>query len=406
MKKKLWNKDFILLLQGNAISTLGDVMYSVAIGYWVYQVTGSSALMGLMSSISMFVTMFLSPFCGSIVDKCNRKWLIVLIDSVQGVLMLTVGVLAYMNALSVPIVLIAAFLASFGSVFYSPAISTIMLDIIPRDDMVRGQSIHSGISSLINLVGSAFSGAMVAFFGVPLIVVINGISNLYSAFTELLVRIPKTVQQGTKVTVKGVLNDFLTAVSVIFTDKCLKIFVPCALILNLLGAGPLTLMMPFCLEKGFTVDMYGYLVSIYSASYVLGALLLGAIKLSQKARFWVMSLGFTLSIPCFIAVYFSNQFIPTCIFAFLSGLLNCAGNTVFNASLMLALPEENRSAILGFISSASVGGTALSSVIYGILGEVFPLHIIFSIGSAISLIPMLYLCFHPETKRFVLENCE
>ena len=406
MKKKLWNKDFILLLQGNAISTLGDVMYSVAIGYWVYQVTGSSALMGLMSSISMFVTMFLSPFCGSIVDKCNRKWLIVLIDSVQGVLMLTVGVLAYMNALSVPIVLIAAFLASFGSVFYSPAISTIMLDIIPRDDMVRGQSIHSGISSLINLVGSAFSGAMVAFFGVPLIVVINGISNLYSAFTELLVRIPKTVQQGTKVTVKGVLNDFLTAVSVIFTDKCLKIFVPCALILNLLGAGPLTLMMPFCLEKGFTVDMYGYLVSIYSASYVLGALLLGAIKLSQKSRFWVMSLGFTLSIPCFIAVYFSNQFIPTCIFAFLSGLLNCAGNTVFNASLMLALPEENRSAILGFISSASVGGTALSSVIYGILGEVFPLHIIFSIGSAISLIPMLYLCFHPETKRFVLENCE
>ena len=406
MKKKLWNKDFILLLQGNAISTLGDVMYSVAIGYWVYQVTGSSALMGLMSSISMFVTMFLSPFCGSIVDKCNRKWLIVLIDSVQGVLMLTVGVLAYINALSVPIVLIAAFLASFGSVFYSPAISTIMLDIIPRDDMVRGQSIHSGISSLINLVGSAFSGAMVAFFGVPLIVVINGISNLYSAFTELLVRIPKTVQQGTKVTVKGVLNDFLTAVSVIFTDKCLKIFVPCALILNLLGAGPLTLMMPFCLEKGFTVDMYGYLVSIYSASYVLGALLLGAIKLSQKARFWVMSLGFTLSIPCFIAVYFSNQFIPTCIFAFLSGLLNCAGNTVFNASLMLALPEENRSAILGFISSASVGGTALSSVIYGILGEVFPLHIIFSIGSAISLIPMLYLCFHPETKRFVLENCE
>lgn len=406
MKKKLWNKDFILLLQGNAISTLGDVMYSVAIGYWVYKVTGSSALMGLMSSISMFVTMFLSPFCGSIVDKCNRKWLIVLIDSVQGVLMLTVGVLAYMNALSVPIVLIAAFLASFGSVFYSPAISTIMLDIIPRDDMVRGQSIHSGISSLINLVGSAFSGAMVAFFGVPLIVVINGISNLYSAFTELLVRIPKTVQQGTKVTVKGVLNDFLTAVSVIFTDKCLKIFVPCALILNLLGAGPLTLMMPFCLEKGFTVDMYGYLVSIYSASYVLGALLLGAIKLSQKSRFWVMSLGFTLSIPCFIAVYFSNQFIPTCIFAFLSGLLNCAGNTVFNASLMLALPEENRSAILGFISSASVGGTALSSVIYGILGEVFPLHIIFSIGSAISLIPMLYLCFHPETKRFVLENCE
>ena len=141
MHKKLWNKDFILLLQGNAVSTIGDVMYSVAIGFWVYQTTGSSALMGIMSSISMFVSMFLSPFCGSIADKCNRKWLIVGIDVVQGILMLTVGVLAYMNSLNVPIVLIAAFIAAFGSVFYSPVISTVMLDIIPRDDMVRGQSI-------------------------------------------------------------------------------------------------------------------------------------------------------------------------------------------------------------------------------------------------------------------------
>ena len=406
MQKKLWNKDFVLLLQGNAISTLGDVMYSVAIGYWVYEKTGSSALMGIMSSLSMFVTMFLSPFCGSIVDKCNRKWMIVGIDALQGVLMLTVGILAYMNALSVPMILVAALLAAFGSVFYSPAVSTIMIDIIPREHMVQGQSIHSGAVSLINLVGSAFSGAMVAFFGVPLIVVINGVSNLYSAFTELLVRVPKTVQQGTAVTVRSVLSDLSSAVRVIFSDSCLKIFVPCALILNLLSAGPLTLTLPFCLEKGFTVESYGYLTAIFSVSYVLGALLLGAINMKPRVRFWIMSLGFVLSIPFFIATYFSNQFLPMCIFAFLAGLLNCVGNTVFNAALMLALPEENRSAILGFIQSASIGGTAISAVLYGLLGEVFPLYIIFAAGNAISLIPMLYLCFHPQTKRFVLEHCE
>ena len=406
MQKKLWNKDFVLLLQGNAVSTIGDVMYSVAIGYWVYEMTGSTALMGIMSSISLFVTMFLSPFCGSIVDKCNRKWVIVMIDALQGLIMLTVGILAYLNTLSVPIVLIAAFLAAFGSVFYSPAISTILLDIIPRDDLVRGQSIHSGISSMIDLVGTAFSGAMVAFFGVPLIVVINGCSNLYSAFTELFVRVPKTAQQGSTVTPKSVASDSLTAAKSIISDKCLKIFVLCALILNLLGAGPLTLTLPFCMEKGFTVDMYGYLISIFSAAYVIGALLLGAIKLKPRTRFWIMSLGFSLSVPCFIGVYFSNQFLTMCIFTFLAGLLNCAGNTVFNAAMMLALPERNRSAILGLVRSATVGGTALSALIYGFLGEFFPLYIIFAIGNAISIIPMLYLSFHKQTKRFILEHSE
>ena len=78
--KKLWNKDFILLLQASAISTIGDLMYSVAIGYWVYEQTGSNSLLGIMSSISMFVTMLVSPFSGSVVDKCNRKWVLVLGD--------------------------------------------------------------------------------------------------------------------------------------------------------------------------------------------------------------------------------------------------------------------------------------------------------------------------------------
>lgn len=404
MHKKLWNRDYILLLQGNTVSAIGDLMYSVAIGYWVYAQTGSTALMGIMSSISMFVTMFLSPFTGSIVDKCNRKWVLVGVDVLQGIVMLTVGILAYANALSVPIVLTAATLAAFSGVFFSPAASTLMIDIIPHDDMVRGQSIFSGVNSLISMVGTAFGGVMVAFFGVPLIVVINGLSNLYSAFSELFIHVPKTVQQGTPVSVKGILQDFKTAVKTIFSDKCLQLFVPCALILNLLGAGPLTLVLPFCMEKGFSVDMYGYLMSVYTAASLLCVLLLGIIKLSPKARFWALALGFSSSVIFFILAYSARSFLPMCIWAFLASFTNCAGNTVFNASLVLALPEENRGAIMGFIQSASVGGSALSAVIYGVLGDFFPLYVVFIIGNAISLIPMLYMSFHPRTKAFVMEH--
>ena len=405
MQKKLWNRDFLLLFQGSAVSTIGDLMYSVAIGYWVYQKTGSSGLMGVMSSISMFVTMFLSPFCGSIVDKCNRKWLIAGIDTVQGILMLTVGTLAYRDALTVPIVLLAALLASFGSVFYSPAISTLMLDIIPRDDMVRGQSIHSSISSLISLVGTAFSGAMVAFFGVPLIVVINGLSNLYSAITELFIRVPRTVQQGEPVTLKRILQDSRSAIKSVFSNRFMRLFVPSALILNLMGAGPMSLMLPFCMEKGFTVDMYGYLISVYSVSSLLCVLALGIVKLKPKARYWVLVLGFCGSTVFYTLTYFSVNYIPLCIMFFFAGLSNSAGNAVFNAAMMLSLPQENRSAILGFIHSAATGGIALSTVIYGLLGDVFPLYIVFIIGNSLSLVPMLYLCFHPGTKEFVLEHC-
>ena len=402
--KKLWNKDFILLLQANAVSSIGDLMCSVAIGFWVYEKTGSSALMGVMSAISMFVTMFLSPFSGSIVDKCNRKWVMVGMDVMQGIIMLTVGALAYMDKLNVPGVLVAAFLASFGTVFYNPAVSTLMIDIIPHKDMVQGQSIHSGVLGLIQLGGNAFSGVLVAFFGVPLIVVINGISNLYSAFSELFIRVPKTVQQGALVTVKGVLSDTKQAVKSVFADPFMRIFVPSALILNLLGAGPMTLILPFCVEKGFSVEQYGYLMSVWTAATLVCVLLLGIAKLTPKVRFWTMALGFSGSVLCFVLGYCSVRFVPLCIFAAMAAFLNCVGNTVFNASFMLALPEENRGAILGFMQSASVGGSAVSALVYGLLGEVFPLYLVFVAGGVLSLLPMLWMCFHPRTKEFVLSH--
>ena len=404
MKKKLWNKDFVLLLQGNAVSTIGDLMYSVAIGYWVYERTGSSGLMGIMSAISMLVTMLLSPFGGSIVDKCNRKWVLVGTDIMQGMIMLGIGLLAYLDKLNVPGVLIAAFLAALGSVFYSPAANTLMIDIIPHDDMVRGQSIFSGSNALINMVGTAFSGVMVAFFGVPLIVIINGLSNLYSAVSELFIHVPRTVQQGAQVSAKSILRDSKEAVRMIFSDKCLQLFVPCALLLNLLGAGPLTLVLPFCMEKGFTVDMYGYLMAIWTAASLICVLVLGVVKLNPKTRFWVLAVGFTSSVLFFGLTYITKQFVPLCIMAFLASFANCAGNTIFNASLMLALPEENRGAILGFFQSASIGGTALSAVIYGALGDVLPLYLVFTVGNLLSLAPMLYLCFNPRTKEFVINH--
>ena len=404
MTKKLWNKDFILLLQGSAVSTLGDLMYSVAIGFWVYQKTGSNSLMGIMSAISMFVTMFLSPFTGSIIDKCNRKWVLVGMDLMQSALMISVGIMAHFDMLNVTGVLIAAFLAALGSVFYSPAANTLMIDIIPHDDMMRGQSIFSGSNSMINMIGSAVSGVFVAFFGVPVVVIINGLSNLYSAITELFIYVPKTLKQDEPVTIIGIARDTKSAIKSIFSDQCLKIFVPTALILNLLGAGAFSLMLPFCMEKGFSVDMYGYIMSVWTAASLLCVVILGVVKISPKTRFTIMSIGFSLSTVFMVLAYLSKVFPIMCIFAAVAAFLNCAGNTVFNASLMLALPEENRGAMLGFIQSASVGGMALSSVIYGVLGDIFPLYLVFTVGSIASLVPMLYLCLHPRTKEFIVTH--
>lgn len=401
MQKKLWNKDFILMLQGNAFSAIGDILYSVAIGYWVFEQTGSSTMMGVMSSISMFMVMLVSPFSGSIVDKCSRKVVIVGMDVARGIIMLGVGALAFTDQLSVPWVLAAAFVASLCSVFFTPAVSTLMLDIIPHADMVRGQSVQSGVNAFLNMVGKAVSGALVAFLGVPLIITLNGVSYLISAFTEMFIHVPKTVQQGNPVTVRGVLGDFATAARRIVSDRFMSLFIFSALVLNLLSAGPMALMMPFVLEKGFTVEQYGYLMSVETAASLVCVVLLGAIKLKPVLRYWGLSIGFISSVFLYILAYLARDFSVMCVLFFLACFANMLGNTVFNASLMLALPEENRGTILGLVSAVSTGGCALSAVIFGALGDFFPLYLVFIVGNLLSAGPMLHLCLNRKTKEFI-----
>ena len=401
--RSLFNKDYLLIVQGNAVSAFGDILYSVAIGYYVYEQTGSSTLMGIMSSISLFVSMVLSPFCGTLVDRLDRKGIIVGMDVLRGVMMLIVGGFAYTSNLSVSMIMVVAFLAAICSSLFSPAITTTLIDIIPSDEMVRGQSIQSSITSLLNLVGKAVSGMLVVALGVPVIILLNGVSYLLSAFTEVFIDVPKNTKQNQEMNGHQFVEDLKTAINSIYHHQVLKLFVFSALIVNLLSSGSIALMMPFVLEKGFTVDQYGYLMSIQTVASLIAVSLLGIKKLSHKQRYLTMAYGFIGSVIFYVLGYMASSYFVMCSFLFIGSFCNVLGNSMFNASLMLALPPQQKGSILGLVSSGSVAGQALSSVIYGVLGDIFPIGLIFIIGNILSFIPMCYMCLHKQTKEFMKE---
>lgn len=401
---KLLNKNYILMVQGNAVSALGDILYSVAIGFWVYEASGSSALMGIMSSIAMFVRMFLLPFSGAIIDRCDRKHIIVGMDVIRGVLMLMVGYLAINGSLSIPLVLIAAFLSALCTTFFSPAISTALIDIIPASRMVQGQSIYSSTQMILNLVGNAISGALVAFSGVGWIIIANGVSYLLSALSEAFICLPYSSHEKTKWSIKKVWQDMQKGLTIIINDHDLNFFIPYALIINFLGSGTMALMMPYLLDKGFSITHYGYAMGVMTIASLLGTMILSILKITPKQRYQILSCGFIFSIISFEIAYLCPDHYFVMIMLGLGTLGNALANAIFNASLMLALPQDNRGAVLGLTTSGIIGSSALSSVIYGILGDIFSLQLVFVISNTVTIIPLYLLCVSKITKAFILNH--
>lgn len=401
---KLLNKNYVLLVQGNAISALGDILYSVAIGFWVYEASGSSALMGIMSSIAMFVRMFLLPFSGAIIDRCDRKHIIVGMDVVRGLLMLMVGYLAIKGSLSIPLVLIVAFLSALCTTFFSPAISTALIDIIPSSRMVQGQSIYSSTQMILNLVGNAISGALVAFFGVGWIIIANGVSYLLSALSEVFICLPHCLHDQTQLSFKKVWQDMQTGLKIIINDHNLNFFIPYALIINFLGSGTMALMMPYLLAKGFNITEYGYAMGFMTIASLMGTLILSILKITPKQRYQILALGFIISLISYEIAYLCHHHYLVMIMLGLGTLGNALANAIFNASLMLALPQDNRGTVLGMATSGSIGSSALSSMIYGILGDIFSLQLVFVISNIIAIIPLYLLCVSKTTKAFILSH--
>jgi len=382
--KKLWNKNFVLMWQGHAVSVFGDVLYSIAIGFWVYHETGSTGLMGLMSSISMFVAMFLNPFTGAIVDRIDRKWVLILADLTRGGLMLGVGLLAMASQLSVELVLFTAFVAALSGSMFGPASMTVFVDLVPHAELVRAQSLSSGTNSLINFIGKGVSGALLTFMGVGPMIILNGISFLFSALSIFFIKIPKTAKQelNQTITVKRILGDVVQGAKDAIATPGLNVLIIGALIANLLGSGYGALLLPLATMKGLSLTEYGLFIGFSSAAAVVAMAIMGVFKIKAKLKMPIFIVAFLLNTIFVIVGLMGQGFIWLTAFFFLGDFTMVIGNAILNATMILAIPRDKRATVFGFVSSFSIAGMAISMLAYGYLAEIYDLSLLSIIGTA------------------------
>ena len=126
----------MLLWQGQFVSALGDVVYEIALGFWVLVVTGSTALMGTLFAASTVPRVLLSPFAGVVVDRTDRKRLLVAMDLIRGIFVVVVAIAAFTGNAQAWMVFIVGIANGICAAFFNPAISSVIPDIVSREKLV------------------------------------------------------------------------------------------------------------------------------------------------------------------------------------------------------------------------------------------------------------------------------
>jgi len=189
--QRLWTLNFFLLWQGQLVSVLGDVVYAIALGFWVLAVTGSTALMGGLLAASTLPRILAAPFAGVVVDRGDRRMLMVWMDVVRGAAVVAVGIAAFAGILQVWMVFAAGILLGLCGAFFTPAVGSVIPDITSAGKVVRANSVFSMLQTGGNIIGNTAGGVLFQLLGAPFLFLFNGLSYLFSAGNLLVARFPR-----------------------------------------------------------------------------------------------------------------------------------------------------------------------------------------------------------------------
>lgn len=401
---KLWNKNFLLLWQGQLVSCLGDAFYSMALGFWVLDKTGSSAIMGILMAAVSIPRIVIGPFAGVIVDRFDRKKLILLGDFIRGIGMIFVGYAAFNNFLEVWMVMVVGILCGICSAFFNPAISSVIPDLVSSDNIVKANSAQQMATSTTNLIGSVSGGFIYSILGASVMFIFNGISYIVSTISEMFIDIPKVERKNTELTIK---EDFKEGIKFTFGFRGFVILLYVAFSLNFLYAMFFLLLRPlFMMEESLGVARFGIISAFQSIGMISASIILTKVNIKAENRAKVMLPALFSQSVCFFLGILVNNFYFMCLCFFLGSFLNTISNTVSMSSMMVVIPQDMRGKVMSIIFTLSMGIHPIGTLFGGILGDIFHPRTIMIGCFLIGIIGSIPILFSKSAKKVLNYNPE
>jgi MFS family permease len=399
-KRSMFNKDFLLMWQGAFISFFGDIIYGLAISYWVLQTTGSTALMGTSAALASLPRVLISPFAGALADRLDRKNILALTNLLRGILMFFMAFLTFRNLLSVQFVMFSAFFISAAGVFAGPCIVSIIPDLVEKEDLVRANSIRSASFSVADLAGNGVGGFLVSILGVPLLILLNAISFIYYYVSLLFVKVPKRTLSVEHLK-KNIWVDLKEGIVEFFQNIGLRNTMIGFMLANFFTAGMFSLSLAVFLQRGFSVEQYGILMSFLGLGAFMGMFAIAFMKVPIKHYIKIITAGFGFMGVCMVALMFTHNFILSCFLMCIGMIGNSMANAIMNSVFILGVVPEKRGKLSGVMSTMSNSLTPVSSIMYGILGEFISLSLLFGVGITLGCTSILVVMMQPKVQEFI-----
>jgi MFS family permease len=287
---------FVIVWLGQVISLLGTNMTTFGLTIWAYKVTGSATALSLVAFFYVAPQVALSPFAGALVDRSNRKLMMVISDLAAGLASLVILALFVTGRLQVWHLYITSAFAGAFQAFQWPAFSAAITLMVPKEHYGRTSGMMSLADSSSGIFAPLLAGALLTFIGLGGLLAIDIASFIFAILAVLVVHIPQPKTSAAGLEGRGsLLKESVYGFRYILSRPSLLGLQLVFMSGNLIISIAFTLMAPMILaHTSFNQLIYGSVTSIGAVGGLLGGLLMSAWG-GPKPRVHGVLMGWALS---------------------------------------------------------------------------------------------------------------
>lgn len=403
---KPWKSTFFTIWGGQVLSILGSQLVQFALIWYLTVQTGSATVLATASLAGMMPNVIFGPFIGTLIDRWNRRLIMIVADSIIALGTILLMILFTLNRIEVWHIYVVMLIRALAESFHSNAMSASTSLMVPVEHLTRIQGLNQMLNGGLNIVAAPLGALLLGIFPMQGILAIDVITAIIAVLPLSFIQIPQPEQ--TNKDNSTVWQDFKAGVRYVIGWRGL-------LIVSLMTIGlnftiiPAFSLLPLMVKEYFGGDAIQ--LSWMEAAMGIGMFIGGAL-LSVWGGFKRKILTSMLGLmgmgtgALFIALAPHSAIFIAVGGALLIGIMTPITMGPFFAIIQSRVEPDMQARIFSLLSSMGTGITPIGLIIAGPVSDKIGIHTWFLFGGALCVLMALVGLSIPdviniETKRAV-----
>jgi MFS family permease len=386
MKELFKNRNYLLLFQGSLMSAIGTSLYGFAAGLFVQDIFKDvdarlgAYYLALFMFVGMFIQVVFSPLAGVLVDKWNKVRILYITDWIRGIVFLgaVYGLRAGLDQMTLIYTLLGVtIISAFNQAFFNPASASVIPEVVGENMIQQANGANSIIQSVQMIAGVIAGMFLYELLGFETAVLINAISFMASAVSEMFIR--TNFKKKPEEKDSSFMKDFKFGLRFIRRKQGFLTMMLFALALNFAFTPLFAVGIPYLFrtELGSSTYEIGIMDIVFSIAMLIAGIYVGSLRIKSlkstvQKGLVTLTISFVLTSLFVVLVTYGviNYWVFYGLFLLANVLLAITmmyTNVPLNTAMMKAIDPEMRGRVFGTISAISSGAIPFSIIIAGVI---------------------------------------